>query len=436
MNLPKIALVSLRGVEGCGISAWERQFYAYCQSAGEVCGLYALDDRVGRPDTSNDLDVKLFSSAEYEDILSHLNSTYDLVLIMGVPSIKSKHASTYVKEFLEKIVVRKVMVNHDHHFMSINRNADFKAALECCDVVCTHSLKDEYKSGFKRWVNRKNINVSKWAKLYTFIHAELYKNITNTTLEGRLKKVTTFGRAVLWKRHMVLLNIANKLAERNFIVELLGFERSIAGWSQINLYKDSLNIFSTDSISKLVPNYTFFKEFYTMCPFQSAKHNGALLEFIEKDMPYQPSEYIYTMGSVEHFTGVRRLSKSAFAGHFRSFEHINLDYGNNQEYQGLEAMLLSVPIYHRHFLDTCTLPGTDIKLNTIPSFVSIDDDNRNIRLGGFQVINPDEFIDKLEAIWNNPKLYTQMRKDNVRIIQEYYSCEKLLPPFIEELWSI
>ena len=325
------------------------------------------------------------------------------------------------------------MVNHDHHYQSINRNADFAAALEVSDVVCSHSLDDGAKSGFKHWVNRKEINVSKWAKLYTFIHPPLYSNITNSCVSERKKKITNFGRAVLWKRNLLLFNIANKLIERGFIVEMLGFERSIAGWSQLDIYKDSLNVFGTKAISELVSDRCFLKDFEAMSTFQRTEHNNLLVGFIREELPYQPHEYFYCIGSLDHYTGLKEISESAFAGHFRSFEHIKLDYGNNHEYQGLEAMLLSVPIFHRHFLETCTLPFTDTSLSSIDSFMSIDDDNRHIKDGGYQVLNPDEFIDKLEATWSNPKLYQKMRTQNIEIINDHYSCAKLIPKFLEEI---
>lgn len=433
MIYPKVALVSLRGVEGCGISAWERQFNAYYKQVGGVCDMYALNDRVGRPETSVDLDVKMFGSLDFKDVLDKINSTYDLVMIMGVPSKKSKHAHTYVPNFLAKIKIRKVMVNHDHHYQSINRNADFKSALEISDVVCAHSLDPSAKSGFKNWAEKKDIKINRWGKLYTFIHPPLYKDLINTSHSTRKKRLTNFGRAVLWKRNLLLFNIANKLAKRGFIAQMLGFERSIAGWCQMELYIDELNIFGTKAISKLVSDRCFFKDFDTMSTFQRVEHNNLLVEFIRDELPYQPSEYFYSIGSLDHYIGLREIAESAFAGHFRSFEHTKLDYGNNHEYQGLEAMLLSVPIFHRHFLETCTLPFTDISLSSLDCFVSIDDDNRHMKHGGFQVLNPDEFIDKLEAIWSNPKLYQQMRSQNLEIIHDHYSCEKLVPKFLEEI---
>lgn len=324
------------------------------------------------------------------------------------------------------------MVNHDHHFQSIIRNADFKNALEVCDVVCAHSLDTSAKSGFAAWVQRKNINVAKWAKLHTFIHPPLYQDLINTRHDTRKKKVTSFGRAVLWKRHLLMFNIAQKLADRGFITEILGFERSIAGWTQISIYQDLLNIITTDKMTGIAPDRCFVKNFDTMSTFQRTEHNNLLVEFIRDELPTQPPEYFYCIGSLDHFLGVREVAESAFAAHSRSFEHIKLDYGNNHEYQGLEAMLLSVPIFHRHFLNTCTLPDTDTTLASIDSFVSIDDDDRHVRIGGYQVLEPDLFIDQLEAIWGNPKLYQQMRIQNTNLVKEYYSCEKLVPTFLEQ----
>jgi glycosyltransferase involved in cell wall biosynthesis len=426
-KLPKVALVSLRGVEGCGVTSWCRAFYHYFKKSGEVCDFYAPTDKVGRPDTSLDMTVKYFK--EYSEVVDTINSNYDLVIIASVPSKKSKFASTYIDDFICKIKLKRVLINLDHHDMSFARNADFERAVMECDIVSPHSLLPASR-GFIKWMERRKIKPQRLERLELMIEPSLYSGITNSDKYGRAKRIVSLGRAVLWKRNMLLFNIAKLLEEKRFALEILGFERSIAGYTQIKLYEDVLTPFSSDIIESMGLSYP--KQFNKMSAFSKASDNDELLDFIDL-MPYQPTDCIYCLGSVSHFRGLRRVSESAFATSLSSFEHMNLDYGNDLEYQGLEAMLLSVPIYHRHFLESCTLPETDIKLSSIDSFISLDDDNRSVKDGGYQVLNAEKFIDTIENCWSNSQLYERMRKQNIQIAEEYYSGNKLIPLFLSRL---
>jgi hypothetical protein len=145
----------------------------------------------------------------------------------------------------------------------------------------------------------------------------------------------------------------------------------------------------------------------------------------------QDPDKMYVFGSYDHKRGLKRICQSAFATHPRSFEHNGLDYGNNHEYQGLEAALLSVPIFHRHFLETVTLPGTDVPLSAIEAFISIDDDNNHLKNGGPNVLNPSDLVEKLDDIWNNR--YTQYRQESFSIINTYYASWVLIPKMLDRL---
>jgi len=420
MKLPKTAILLLRGVEGCGVSTYARHFKAFYDDSRVKCDIFALNLNVGRPDTSTDLKISKFTFEESEKLVSQINSDYELTLVFSVPAKNAKEevVNNYVDRILSKIKSPKWMINHDHHYLSIGRNADFINAINACDGVLCHSLADT-KCGFIRWMAKKGIS-TRVEKLDTFFHIPLVSNLVTFDKTNRLKRVINASRAVAWKRSSLVLNLQKELAKKNFITEMIGFERSIAGYSQLKNYQDKLDWYVTDDFEKPVK---------APSAFSNAQINERFFDFVD-DEGQDPNK-MYVFGSYDHKRGLRRISQSAFATHPRSFEHNGLDYGNNHEYQGLEAALLSVPIFHRHFLETVTLPDTDVPLSALSSFISIDDDNNHLKKGGPNVLKSEEFVEKLDKIWNTD--YSQYRQESFSIINTYYSSNVLVPKMIDRI---
>jgi hypothetical protein len=422
MNLPKTAVLMLRGVEGCGVSTYARHFRAFFDDNDGICDIYALNLNVGRPDTSKDIKLRVFDFSEASGIVERINSDYDLVLVFSVPAknVSEEIRDNYVERILGEITKPKWMVNHDHHHLSISRNADYKNAIEACDGLLCHSL-TKTKSGFIAWLQKQK--VSKVAqKMDVFFHIPLIEDHITFTRKQRQKRLINAARAVAWKRGSLVLNLHDELARKNFITEMIGFERSIAGYSQLKNYNGKLTWFTTNE---------FYKPVKGPSAFSSAKINNELFDFI--DQSSQDPDLMYVIGSYDYTRGLRRIASSAFATHPRTFEHNNLDYGNNFEYQGLEAALLAVPIFHRHFLETVTLPGTSTPLSQTGAFLAIDDDNRHLSAGGPQVTNKPELIDEMERLWADEKAYSEARRKSVELIRAHYSSDAVVPGLLSAL---
>lgn len=421
MKLPRTAILLLRGVEGCGVSSYARHFKAYFDELNRgKCDIFALNLSVGRPDTSTDLEINKFSFDQADDLVRKINEEYDLSLIFSVPAKNAKEdvVNNYVERILEKIKSPKWMINHDHHYLSIGRNADFENAIKACDGVLCHSL-IETKCGFIRWMKKRKLD-TRVEKLETFFHVPLVSDLVTFDRTSRLKRVINASRAVAWKRSSLVLNLQKELAKKKFITEMIGFERSIAGYSQLKNYEGKLDWYVTDEFDKPVK---------APSAFSNAQINERFFDHVD-DEGQDPNK-MYVFGSYDHKRGLKRICQSAFATHPRSFEHNGLDYGNNHEYQGLEAALLSVPIFHRHFLETVTLPGTDVPLSAVEAFISIDDDNNHLKNGGPNVLNPANLVEKLDDIWNNR--YAQYRQESFSIINTHYSSWVLIPKMLNRL---
>jgi hypothetical protein len=422
MKLPKTAVLMLRGVEGCGVSTYARHFKAFFDNNQATCDIFALNLNVGRPDTSTDIDVAVFAFSESAELVNKINNNYDLVLVFSVPAKNSSQSivDNYVEFIIDPIRVPKWMINHDHHFLSIGRNADYANAIEACDGLLCHSL-TETKSGFIKWLKRKNI--SKQAqKMDVFFHVPFVEHLIDLDRGDRKKRLINAARAVAWKRGSIVLNLHEPLANKGFITEMIGFERSIAGYSQFKNYEGKLKWYTSDH---------FYKPIKGPSAFSSARINNELFDFIDEEG--QNPDFMYVIGSYDYKRGLQRIAESAFATHPRSFEHNNLDYGNNFEYQGLEAALLAVPIFHRHFLEVVTLPDSTTTLRDTGVFLSIDDDNRHLKEGGPQVLEPEKFVGLLDEIWYDATEYHRMRKNSVDLIRAYYSSEVVVPKLLSGL---
>lgn len=415
-KLPRTAILMLRGLEGCGLSQFSRMQRAYYDSVGATCDIFALQTKIGRPDTSGDLPVSFFDWAGRANIVSSLN-TYDIVLVFSVPDVKEPDEvkKNYVSEILDKIRVRKVMMNHDHHSQTFKRNADFAAAIESCDLVMAHAL-DANPSGFITWMKKNGVSKKPIEKIDIFFHIPFVSHLINYEQTDRKKRVIHASRAVAWKRASLVLDLQPRLAAKGFVTEMIGFERSLAGYSQILNYEKTLDFYTTQNFIKPVNSWSAFSK---------ADLNSKLMDFIDSS-PQDPNK-MYVLGAYDYNKGIERVSKSAFASQPRTFEHNKLSYGNTFiEYQGIEAALLSVPFYHRHFLDNVTVPGTTTPLSSTGIFLSIDDNNATYKSGGPKVINPDAFVDQLERIWSDPAEYRTYRKNSTEFMKKYFDSSRVV----------
>ena len=423
MKLPRIAVLMLRGMEGCGVTNYCRHLKAYYDSISTPCEIFVLNDKkIGRADTSTDLQITRFNFDERQSIVNRINSDFDLSLIFSVPAKSSSEVvkTTYVEEILEKLKSPRWMVNLDHHFLSFSRNADYKNAIEACDGVLCYSL-NKTKAGFIGWLEKNNVK-TQIKTLDNFFHVPFLNNLISLERGPRKKRIIYAGRAVAWKRGSISLNLHEPLARRGFIYEMIGFERSIAGFTQLNNYEDKLKWFTTDK---------FYKPVKGPSAFSSSPINTQLFRFLEGEG--QDPNLMYVIGSYDYNEGMNRVADSGFAIHPRSFEHNKLCYGNNFEFQGLEAALLSVPIFHRHFLDNVLLPGTSTSLTASGILLGVDDDNTHLKQGGPQVLDAEEFSNLLDEIWQSERKYKEMRESSVDMVNTYYASSVVVPKIIGTL---
>lgn len=422
-SLPPVAILLLRGLEGCGVTTYCRHLKAYYDYVGAKCEIFVLNDKkIGRADTSTDLPINEFKFENSQSIVDKINADFEISLVFSVPAKSSSEEAKagYIPQILEKLKTSTWMINLDHHLLSFSRNANYKEAIESCRGVLCYSL-NETKSGFIGWLQKNKVKTTV-KNLDNFFHIPRLKNLMSFSKEGREKRLINASRAVAWKRGSLVLNLHKPLAQKGFTTEMIGFERSIAGWAQLKNYEGKLEWFTTDN---------FYKPVKTASAFSSARINNDLFDYV--DANGQDPDLMYVFGSYDYNRGLERVAHSAFATHPRSFEHNKLCYGNNFEFQGLEAALLSVPVFHRHFLETVTLPNSTTTLAQTGVFLSIDDDNRHLKDGGPQVLNAESFCENLNEIWNSEVRYKEMREASVEMINTYYSSSVVVPKLLSKI---
>lgn len=420
MVLPKIAVLMLRGVEGCGVTTYVRQLKAYYDDQPRaVCDVYSPQTKIGRGGTSPDLTVNFFNQDDLAGLVDKLNSDYDAAFIQSVPALtptskKNWLRDLYITQIMDKLKIKKILLNLDHHDMSLRRNAYFTEAISLSDKVVCYSLKDTPR-GFIRYMKKAGLN-PEIVQLHNFMHIPRITHLINTERPA-VKKIIHAARAPYWKRASLLLNMGLRLGERGYVCEIMGFERSRPAAHQLEVYKD-------------LPFHTLPEQ---SSPAMSMK--PAALTEIFKSLPpeLQDSSEFYIWGPYEHDPGLERIAQCGFAMHPRTFEHNSLDYGQAHEFQGLEAGLLSVPIFHRHFLETVGLP-TDpaTKLNNFDFLLEIDDDNRRweATTGGPQVTNFEKLLDKMERVWYTK--YSETRTQLIEFFTQHYSSDVIVPMQMEQ----
>lgn len=419
--LPRIAVLMLRGVEGCGVTTYVRQLKAYFDDNNGVCDIYAPQIKIGRGSTSPDLNVNFFNKNELSSLVESLNINYDAAFIQSVPATKGSSAGwlkdKYIPDLLEKLNIKRVLLNLDHHDMSFSRNAYFPEAISLSDKVVCYSL-NETPRGFIRYMKKRNLSPN-LTQLYNFYHIPRIAHLINTE-RPQTKKIIHAARAPYWKRASLLFNTAQRFMESKYVVEIMGFERSAPAAHQLRVYAH-------------LPYHTLPEQVQPAAAVKPAK----LTEIFEQlPLSAQSPEEVYAWGPYEHDPGLKRISDCSFALHPRTFEHNLNCYGNNHEFQGLEAGLLSVPIFHRHFLETVGLPSDPShKLKNFDFLLEIDDDNAKWEhsSGGPQVINFSQLLDKMEDIYYNK--YKETRELLIDFFKTHYSSDVIVPSQLEEILS-
>jgi hypothetical protein len=271
-------------------------------------------------------------------------------------------------------------------------------------------------SGIVRHLEKHKIDIAgTHLTFYNFFHNELLGDYTK--FDKRAKKIVHLTRSTLWKRPGLLANSHEDFAARDWIVEILGMERSINTATFFRKYghKNFFNIKGYDS-RNCYPNpedqYNVFK-------------------FLAPNI--QRPDTIYLFGPYRYFDGMNRVAQSAFSFHPVTFEHNKSDLGGCAEFIFLESCLLSVPVAQTWMLDRVCHPYTSTPLSSNDFIVQMSDDNAKYDGTGLgpRIIDVDRLIDRMDEI--QEKSYKKTRKKLVEFMDQVYSAKVLVPKLMQDV---
>jgi hypothetical protein len=415
-NLPKIAVLMSRGIEGGGVSNYVRHLKAYYDSKSAICDIYSPSFTKGRPLTSIDLFPYIFEEDSFKDFYRMLYP-YDAVFVMG--GVHKKMPDWYVNSYIEQLKKSKkpiILYNFDHHYVAYSTNARYGELLDIADSFLSYST-SECMSGIIRYMRRNNfIPPKNHRNLYNFFHNDLLKDYVK--IDSRVKKIIHLTRSNLWKRPGLLANSHEEFADRGWVVEILGLERSINTATFFRKYGHK--------------NFFRMKGFEPKACYPNPEKQYNIFKFLAPNI--QKPDTIYLFGPYQYFDGMNRVAQSAFSFHPVTFEHNGADLGDCAEFIFLESCLLSVPIAQKYTLDRVKLPYTSTPLSDMEFIVQMEDDNAKYDGAGLgpRIIDVNKLIDRMEEIHSDSN-YKKTRKQLVDFMNDVYSSEVLVPKLLSDV---
>lgn len=404
-----------RGLEGGGPTNYVRHLKAYYDEMGGVCDVYSPGFTKGRPRTSTDVMPYLFNEHLFKDFYRILHP-YDVVFMIGTPH--KCMPSWYVDDYIEQLAKsrkRIILWCFDHHYSSYVTNARFGEILKLADVFLTYNI-DYCPSGILHFIAKHKLEIAgEHKKFYNFLHDNLLEDYTDTA--KRAKKIIHLTRSTLWKRPGLLANSHEVFAERDWIVEILGLERSIN-------------------------TATFFRKYGHKKFFKNSQYNPTygdpnpefqynVFKFLSPAV--QRPDTIYMFGVYRYFDGMNRVAQSAFSFHPILFKHNGSDLGDCTEFVFLESCLLSVPIAQTYTLDRVHLPYTNTPLSDLDFIVQFSDDNAKYDFEGLgpRIIDDTGLVDRMDEIQRGS--YGKTRKKLIDMMKCHYSARNLVPKLLADI---
>lgn len=413
--LPKLAVYMPRGLEGGGVTNYVRQLKGYYDTVGGVCDVYSPEFTHGRPKTSVDLTPYIFDESTFPTFYRILQP-YDAVLVMGTAHKKSPewYQSSYIEQ-LAKAKKRIILYVFDHHYVAYKTYARYGELLKLADVFLTYS-KADCIAGVIHHLRKHKLEVGGEHKVfYNFSHNELLADYINT--DQRARKIIHLTRSTLWKRPGLLANSHEEFATRDWIVEIMGMERSINTATFFRKYGHK--------------NFFKLKRYDPRQCIPDPEYQYNVFKFLSPQV--QRPNTIYMFGPYRYYDGMNRVAQSSFSFHPITFAHNQADFGTCAEFIFLESCLLAVPIAQKWMLDRVCLPYTSTPLSSLDFILQFSDDNAKYDFEGLgpRIIDADGLIDSMDKIYRGS--YKKTRAKLIDFMEYAYGSRVLVPKLLADI---
>lgn len=360
----KIAIISGRGIEGCGATKNILEIQKYCTKHGvDYSTIVANDKKFSRGHSQpmvTDVCLPMHLKENIDTMIKEA-LTCDVALLCSIPAKDVKPEA--IENFLTLVCeIKKQMpiayIQTDHSIQSIRRNAETLEIMKSVDAVLTHSAEGD----FAKYIQKNGFNCPVWVYPVGIDFDAQREKYWKPADEVDLKALKFIGRSSGWKNPGLFVDIGRELIKEGYTATLEGMERSI---SYVSI---------------------FYKE--------GQRKNG----FIDKvtDRLYKEnafdkvdSENVYIFGPYVNSECMERVSKTGFTSDL--YKLPPQKYGMSLEYCQSEPVGAgSIPILHKHYGDHARYMKGGNLISQDSGTVWYDPENPNAALDYIRQLSSDK----------------------------------------------
>lgn len=312
----RIASVSGKGADGCGVQKTTKELQTWGDKNNVKVDYYAYDKKFGRAD-GHDMLINIFNMKNIKELAEKINNEYDIVLFMNYPSNKHDHdySRAFYFDLFEKIQKPiKVFMEHDIHKGQVDKTPYLVPMLYNADVV-THFDIDTWFSTTIDSLGIKKIN-DRLFKYTLWMNFDELDKVRQKYLNKKKKGLVSVTRWSSLKNVRRSIDIMDELQKKkpDWDCKVYGIERSIGA---------KFDIIDYDKTIYVNPNGN-----------KDNEENGS----------------VCVHGPVIQKEGIEIVGSHMFASSFFSLPKNPENYGNRAEYTQIEIVAAgTIPVFDKHW---------------------------------------------------------------------------------------
>lgn len=376
----KVAVILMKGFDGCGVSRFAIEMQKELRRTGHVCDIYSASKKYERTKAHNDKDVIFYKNFTDVDF-----SGYDTVVLNSYP--KEFNENDY--EAYKSIKAVKVGMMHEILKMNYNRIPRIWDWIDASDIISSFSDEMDFTQELKKRLPNK-----KYFSYKMFMSEEDMDRLYNNSIkEIKAPRLVYFGRWTTMKdprRLFAIKKLAPQLEEM-----FIGLEMSTGCAFDIKM----------NELCQPITGKSFIT---SMDDFQFEKHDNSLVQM------YPP---------INRDVAFDFLSKSMFgASFYKMKEKLYHNLGNRMEYTQIELSCLCLPVFDISWA-----------LNTFDK----DTKKSYYEMGHMGIISDvnelQKTVDEINYLIQNPEIYKQRREKAFDFVKRNYCATENIPFFFENV---
>lgn len=405
----KITFVFGKGIDGCGVTRGALIFEKWLVSQGYDTSVVTINNGTAMKRSQSTQFIGKLFTAKFTDedisdeIVNEVNSA-DIAIFHSYPVRKyGPVIAERFRRFVEKLR-DPIIVMHDHGVTANTINAIPQAGeiFSYADVLVAQSKEGLTKQAFTEFDPSL---VDRIVENQIWIQPDLLDEY-DLPLDQRRKVLNYTGRSSPIKQIGLVCKVIPLILDQGWHGELIGAERSI-------------NAVSTHSGEGACYQPLYQPLIQCWCQNKSGIAIRMGGEFLPADHPDPP---IYAIDRYAYSDGMSRLGSSvaSWAG-YRLKDPA--EYGSRMEYTQIEAGLLTVPIFNKHFAEEAY--SSEGKLwKEYDCFLTADIDSH------------EQLAEDLVRLWDSPSEWNDRHQCGRDILSDLFNIDNLAPQFLTDILSL